>query len=76
VFEVKIKDTDCGIPTVNIKNILDPFYTTKDPGKGTGLGLSITNTIIQQHNGQLNFNSAQGKGTEVLIQLPKTISNE
>jgi len=76
VIEVKIKDTGCGIPEVNSKKILDPFFTTKDPGKGTGLGLSITNTIIQQHNGRLHFDSAEGKGTKVLIHLQKTISNE
>lgn len=76
MFEVRIKDTGCGIPKVNLKKILDPFFTTKDPGKGTGLGLPITHTIIQQHNGRLHFDSTQGKGTKVLIQLPKTISNE
>jgi C4-dicarboxylate-specific signal transduction histidine kinase len=75
VFEVSIKDTGCGISKVNLKKILDPFFTTKDPGKGTGLGLSITNTIIQQHNGSLHFDSDQGKGTKVLIQFPKTITH-
>jgi C4-dicarboxylate-specific signal transduction histidine kinase len=70
--EISIKDTGCGIPVENLDKIIDPFFTTKDPGKGTGLGLYITNTIIQQHNGSLLFDSALDKGTKVLIHLPKT----
>ncbi len=36
-----------------IKNILNPYFTTKK--NGTGLGLSIVNKIINDHNGELNF---------------------
>jgi len=39
--------------TDNIKNILNPYFTTKE--KGTGLGLSIVNKIINDHNGKINF---------------------
>jgi C4-dicarboxylate-specific signal transduction histidine kinase len=74
--EISIKDTGCGIPAENFNKIIDPFFTTKAPGKGTGLGLSIANTIIQQHNGVLQFDSTLVKGTKVLIHLPKTCPNE
>ena len=37
----------------NIKNILNPYFTTKE--KGTGLGLAIVNKIINDHNGSINF---------------------
>ena len=37
----------------NIKEILNPYYTTKK--NGTGLGLSIVNKIINDHNGELEF---------------------
>jgi two-component system, NtrC family, nitrogen regulation sensor histidine kinase NtrY len=37
----------------NIKDILNPYYTTKK--NGTGLGLSIVNKIINDHNGKINF---------------------
>ena len=39
----------------NIKNILNPYFTTKE--KGTGLGLAIVNKIINDHNGKINFTS-------------------
>ena len=37
----------------NIKNILNPYFTTKK--KGTGLGLAIVNKIINDHNGSIDF---------------------
>ena len=37
----------------NIKNLLNPYFTTKE--KGTGLGLAIVNKIINDHNGTINF---------------------
>ena len=37
----------------NIKNILNPYFTTKK--KGTGLGLAIVNKIINDHNGKIEF---------------------
>jgi two-component system nitrogen regulation sensor histidine kinase NtrY len=37
----------------NIKEILNPYFTTKK--NGTGLGLSIVNKIINDHNGNIEF---------------------
>ena len=37
----------------NIKNILNPYFTTKE--KGTGLGLAIVNKTINEHNGTIDF---------------------
>ena len=42
-----------GVFKNNIKDILDPYFTTKK--NGTGLGLSIVNKIINDHNGKINF---------------------
>jgi C4-dicarboxylate-specific signal transduction histidine kinase len=68
--EIRISDTGCGIPSANLKKLTEPFFTTKNPGEGTGLGLSISYNIIQEHKGQIHFESEQEKGTTVTITLP------
>lgn len=67
---ISIKDTGSGIAKENIPKITDPFFTTKDPGQGTGLGLSIAYKIVNEHNGEMEFQSEEGTGTEVIIKLP------
>jgi signal transduction histidine kinase len=69
---ISISDTGSGISKENLDKITDPFFTTKEPGKGTGLGLSIVQTIIEEHNGKLEFESMVGVGTTVLIKLPQS----
>jgi two-component system nitrogen regulation sensor histidine kinase NtrY len=50
----------------NVKDILNPYYTTKK--NGTGLGLSIVNKIINDHNGKLNFISiTDGAKVEIIF---------
>ena len=68
---VKIIDTGEGISPDNLKKVTDPFFTTKAPGKGTGLGLSIVYNIIKEHQGEIEITSELGKGTTVVIELPK-----
>jgi len=57
-----------GIFTDNIKDILNPYFTTK--ANGTGLGLAIVNKIINDHNGSLNFSSLD-YGAKVQIRFKK-----
>jgi two-component system, NtrC family, nitrogen regulation sensor histidine kinase NtrY len=52
----------------NIKNILNPYFTTKE--KGTGLGLAIVNKIINDHNGSINFISIED-GAKIQIEFIK-----
>ncbi|MFZ6033974.1 MULTISPECIES: sensor histidine kinase [Melioribacter] len=68
---IMIEDTGRGIPKKILNNIFDPFLTTKEPGRGTGLGLSIVYNIIKAHNGKISFESVEGNGTTVKVQLPK-----
>ena len=52
----------------NIKDILNPYFTTKK--KGTGLGLSIVNKIINDHNASINFISIEN-GAKIIIKFLK-----
>ena len=52
----------------NIKDILNPYFTTKE--KGTGLGLAIVNKIINDHQGSLNFKPLEN-GAQIQIKFNK-----
>lgn len=67
--EIEISDTGVGIPADHIKQIFQPFFTTKD--EGTGLGLAITFGIIREHNGKIDVNSTEGEGSTFRIFFPK-----
>jgi len=67
---VKVVDEGVGIPKENLGQVFDPFFTTKEVGKGTGLGLFVTRGIIEQHNGFIQVESVEGKGTTFSIYLP------
>jgi len=70
-IEVRIRDNGNGIPSAIKEKLFTPFFTTKPPGKGTGLGLSISyDLIVQQHGGQLLFESEEGRFAEFIIRLP------
>jgi len=64
---IEVADTGGGIAPECLRNIFNPFFTTKQTG--TGLGLSISHRIIEHHQGVLEvFNSEHG--ATFLIQLP------
>ncbi len=66
---VKIKDTGEGIKEKNKKKIFDAFFTTKETDKGTGLGLSICKGIIEDHKGEISFETEENTGTEFMLKL-------
>ena len=64
---INIFDNGVGFSNKITKELLKPYYTTKE--KGSGLGLSIVNKIINDHNGTIEFNS-DTTGTNIIIKLP------
>ena len=66
-INIIIIDNGLGFVSQNTKDIIKPYYTTKQ--KGSGLGLSIVNKIINDHNGSIEFKTIQF-GAKVEIILP------
>jgi signal transduction histidine kinase len=71
VVILEVTDTGKGIPPDVEKRLFDPFFTTKE--SGTGLGLSIAARIVQQHGGQLQYQTQVNQGTTFGIILPRVI---
>ena len=71
-LRIRISDNGVGIPESIIARVTEPFFTTKETGRGTGLGLSMVAGFIQQSGGELNIESALGKGTVIELILPAT----
>jgi PAS domain S-box-containing protein len=69
-IRITVEDHGVGIPKSLQEKIFDPFFTTKERHKGTGLGLSISYGIIQEHGGELSFESKEGEYTRFYIDLP------
>ena len=67
---INIGDTGHGIPKENLKDIFEPFFTTKEVGEGTGLGLSVSQSIINNHKGEITVESEEAIGTTFTIKLP------
>jgi len=65
---IKVCDSGPGVPEGIIKNIFDPFYTTKS--SGSGIGLSICHRIITDHGGSLHISTAEPNGSEFIIRIP------
>lgn len=69
ICRISITDSGNGIPAHLVEKIMTPFFTTKKVGKGTGLGLSISKGIIEEHSGNLYYDS-KNPHTRFVIELP------
>jgi polar amino acid transport system substrate-binding protein len=67
---LRLSDQGTGIAPEHIPHLTDPFFTTKRETGGTGLGLSVSASIVKEHDGTLEFESAPGTGTTVTLTLP------
>ncbi|MBJ7982567.1 MULTISPECIES: sporulation sensor histidine kinase KinB [Bacillus] len=65
---IRVKDSGVGMTKEQLARLGQPYYSLKE--KGTGLGLMVTFSILQAHNGTLEYKSESGKGTEAIIILP------
>jgi signal transduction histidine kinase len=68
--EVSVADEGSGIPEHIRASLFEPFVTTKPEGKGTGLGLSTVLMVVERHNGRVEFDSEEGRGSTFRVTLP------
>ena len=71
---VEIADTGVGIPAEEQGRLFERFFrssnATEQAIPGTGLGLTIAKTIVERHEGSIEIESTEGKGTTVRVKLP------
>jgi PAS domain S-box-containing protein len=68
---VEICDSGAGMSPDVAKHIFEPFFTTKPVGVGTGVGLSISRGMVRSAGGDIEVESAAGKGTIFRVTLPR-----
>jgi two-component system, NtrC family, sensor kinase len=63
----QIEDTGPGFNEAILKNIFQPFMTTKDQGEGTGLGLYLSKKLMNNMNADLQITSSSQKGAKISL---------
>ncbi|SDN75188.1 two-component system, sporulation sensor kinase A [Paenibacillus sp. yr247] len=74
LIRIRTEDNGCGIPEERLKQLGEPFYTTKE--KGTGLGLMMCFKIVEAHKGTMTIQSHFGEGTVIDVFLPTQPSGQ
>jgi signal transduction histidine kinase len=71
---IEVADTGIGIPLGALPHIFERFFRvdkarSRDAG-GAGLGLAIVKSICAAHGGQVEVESAEGRGSRFIVELP------
>lgn len=74
--KIAIADQGCGISAEDLPHVKEKFYKANVSVKGSGIGLAVTSEIVNLHNGYLDIDSVEGKGTLVTILLPLIDSSQ
>jgi C4-dicarboxylate-specific signal transduction histidine kinase len=72
---IVVEDNGCGMSADLAARIWEPFFTTKGQ-EGTGVGLDISRSIISRHEGQIDCQTAPGRGATFTIRLPLMAASE
>ncbi len=69
--EIAVEDTGVGIPADLLPRIFDRFWQADPARGGSGLGLTIVKGVVEAHGGQVQVESAEGRGTRFTVHLPR-----
>ena len=70
---ISVKDNGCGIPESRRKHLFELFYDgeyRRFQTMGTGIGLSLTRDLVYLNNGEISYETEEGKGTIFTVMLP------
>ena len=73
--QIEVADSGAGMDEEIRRRCLEPFFTTKGE-RGTGLGLAMVYGVIRRHSGEIDIESAPGKGTTVRLRFAATVPAE
>jgi signal transduction histidine kinase/Na+/proline symporter len=78
-INITVTDEGSGIAPDIIERILEPFFTTKEPGEGTGLGLAMVHSIVEDHGGLLDIispaDTVRNRGAQFVVKLPRHVDS-
>ncbi len=72
--QVVVQDNGVGIPAEDLRRIFFPTFSTKSHGRG--IGLALVYDFVSQMHGQIQIRSAVGRGTRVVVWLPRMSGEE
>jgi signal transduction histidine kinase len=64
-----VSDTGEGMNKEVLERVFEPFYSSSKGG-GTGLGMAIVKSTVEAHGGNIEIDSAPGKGTRIFLRIP------
>jgi signal transduction histidine kinase len=70
MVRVEFSDNGHGIAEENLREIFNPFFSTREKDGGTGLGLYVSKKIVEQHQGTIDVVSAPQQGTTFILEFP------
>lgn len=76
-IQISVKDEGIGIPEKDLNKVFDRFKQVKhseaDSSVGSGIGLALVKSLVELHGGNINVESALGKGSEFIFNIPNCL---